>query len=140
MKHILTLLALLASSAALVAGEATDHGHSHEQIVVPATLPELRAAIAAKQSELSAALGAKDAAAAHAVTDALNAFVKAVPAMADGLDETAKERVTGMANNAARAWSETAHEAEHGDYEKAAREAAKAGAAYRLLEIRLTQS
>jgi hypothetical protein len=58
--------------------------------------------------------------------------------MADGLDETAKQRVAGMANNAARAWSEAAHEAEHGDYEKAAREAAKAEAAYRLLEARLT--
>jgi hypothetical protein len=138
MKHIFTLLTLLASSAALLAGESAEHGHSHEHIVVPATLPEVRAAIAAKQSELSAALGAKDAAAAHTATDALAAFVKAVPAMADGLDETAKQRVAGMANNAARAWSEAAHEAEHGDYEKAAREAAKAEAAYRLLEARLT--
>jgi hypothetical protein len=138
MKHIFTLLTLLASSAALLAGESAEHSHSHEHIVVPATLPEVRAAIAAKQSELSAALGAKDAAAAHAATDALAAFIKAVPAMAEGLDETAKQRVAGMANNAARAWSEAAHEAEHGDYEKAAREAAKAEAAYRLLEARLT--
>ena len=137
MKHILTLIALLASAAALVAGEAAEHGHSHEHIAVPGTLPELRAAIAAKQSELSTALGAKDAAVAHAATDALAAFVKAVPTMADGLDETAKQRVTGMANNAAHAWSEVAHEAEHGDYDKAQREAAKADAAYRLLGARL---
>ena len=137
MKHILTLIALLASAAALVAGEAAEHGHSHEHIAVPATLPELRAAIAAKQSEVSTALGAKDAAVAHAATDALAAFVKAVPTMADGLDETAKQRVTGMANNAAHAWSEVAHEAEHGDYDKAQREAAKADAAYRLLGARL---
>jgi len=137
MKHILTLLALLTFSAALLAGESAEHGHSHENIVIPATLPEVRAAITAKQAELSTALGAKDAAAAHAATDALAAFVKAVPAMADGLDETAKQRVTGMANNAAHAWSEVAHEAEHGDYDKAQREAAKADAAYRLLEARL---
>jgi hypothetical protein len=58
--------------------------------------------------------------------------------MAVGLDETAKQRVTGMANNAARAWNEAAHEAEHGDYDKAGREAAKADAAYRLMESRLT--
>lgn len=137
MKHILTLIALLASAAALVAGEAAEHGHSHEHIAVPATLPELRAAIAAKQAELSTALGAKDAAAAHAATDALAAFVKAMPAMTEGLDETAKQRVTGMANNAARAWNEAAHEAEHGDYDKAGREIAKADAAYRLLGARL---
>jgi hypothetical protein len=137
MKHILTLLALLTFSAALLAGESAEHGHSHENIVIPATLPEVRAAITAKQAELSAALGAKDAAAAHAATDALAAFVKAVPTMTEGLDETAKQRVTGMANNAAHAWSEVAHEAEHGDYDKAQREAAKADAAYRLLEARL---
>jgi hypothetical protein len=138
MKHILTLLALLACSAALLAGESAEHGHSHEHIVVPATLPEVRAAITAKRAELSTALGAKDAAAAHAATDTLAAFVKAMPAMAEGLDETAKQRVTGMANNAARAWNEAAHEAEHGDYDKAGREAAKADAAYRLMESRLT--
>jgi hypothetical protein len=57
--------------------------------------------------------------------------------MTEGLDETAKQRVTGMANNAARAWSEVAHEAEHGDYDKAQREVAKADAAYQLLEARL---
>jgi hypothetical protein len=134
MKHILTLLA---SSAVLLAGESAEHGHSHEHIVVPATLPEVRAAITAKQAELSAALGAKDPAAAHAATDALAAFVKAVPTMTEGLDETAKQRVTGMANNAARAWNEAAHEAEHGDYDKAQREVAKADAAYQLLEARL---
>jgi len=138
MKHILTLLTILASSAALVAGEAASHGHGHERIVVPSTLPELRAAIAARQSELSAALGAKDPVAAHAATDALSAFVKAVPDLAEGLDEPAKQRIAGMAKNAARAWSEVAHETEHGDYEKAAREAAKASAAYRLLEARLS--
>lgn len=137
MKHILTLIVLLASSAALVSGETAEHGHSHGHIVVPATLPELRAAIAAKQSEVSTALLAKDAAAVHAATDALGAFVKAVPAMMDGPDEIAKQRVTGMANNAARAWSEAAHEAERGDYDKAGREIAKADAAYRLLEARL---
>jgi len=137
MKHIASLLVLLAATAVLQAGEAADHGHSHENIVVPGSLPELRAAITAKQSELSAALGAKDAAAAHAATDALSAFVKAVPAAAEGLDATAKERVIGMANNAARAWGETAHAAEHGDYDKAGRESAKADAAYRLLESRL---
>ena len=137
MKHILTLLVLLASPAAVLAGEAASHGHSHGNIVVPATLPELRAAIAAKQSELSAALGAKDAAATHAATDALAAFVKAAPAMADGLDDAAKQRATGMANNAAMAWGKVAHEAGHGDYDKAQREAAKADAAYRLLGARL---
>jgi hypothetical protein len=137
MKHILTLFVLVVSSAVLLSGESAEHGHSHEHIVVPSTLPEVRAAITAKQAELSAALAAKDAAAAHAATDALAAFVKAVPTMAEGLDETAKQRVTGMANNAARVWSEVAHEAEHGDYDKAGREATKADAAYRLLEARL---
>lgn len=98
-----------------------------ENIVVPSTLTELRAAISAK-----------DSAAAHSATDALAAFVKAVPSVASGLDETAKQRTTGMANNAARAWGQTTHELGHGDYEKAAREAAKADAAYRLLAARLT--
>ncbi|MFZ9932332.1 MAG: hypothetical protein ACO3YO_07820 [Chthoniobacterales bacterium] len=137
MKYILALVVHLAATVMLPAGEAADHRHSHADIVVPATLSELRAGIAAQQSALSAALGAKDATAAHAATDALAAFVKAVPAAAEGLEATAKERVVGMANNAARAWSETAHAAEHGDYDKAGREAAKAAAAYRLLESRL---
>jgi hypothetical protein len=45
-----------------------------------------------------------------------------------------------MANNAAKAWGNTAHEAEHGDYEKAGREVVKAEASYRLLEARLPKS
>jgi hypothetical protein len=140
MKYLLVFILLTASIAAPRAGENHDHGHSHEHITVPATLPEVRAEIAAGQKRLSDALAVRDAAAAHAATDVLAACVRAVPGMVTDLDETARQRVTGMANNAAKAWGGAAHEADHGDYEKAAREAAKAAAAYRLLEARLPKS
>ena len=137
MKPILTILALFVFSAALLAGEAADHGHSHEHIAIPATLPEVRAEIAAQQQKLTEFLTARNATAAHAATDALSALVQALPGKTAGLDEATLQRLKGMANNAAKAWGNAAHEAEHGDYEKATREAAKAGAAYRLLESRL---
>ena len=139
MKHLLTILLALGLTATVRAGENHDHGHghSHADIVVPATLPEVRAEIATQQTKLSDMLAARDAAAAHAATDALTACVKAIPGMVSGLDDTERQRVIGMANNAAKAWGEAAHEAEHGDYEKAGREAAKAAAAYKLLEARL---
>jgi hypothetical protein len=137
MKHYLTFLLLLASVIALRAGDAHDHGHSHAHITVPATLPEVRAEIAAEQKKLSEALAARDAAAVHGTTDVLAACVRAIPGMTTGLDAATLQRITGMANNAAKAWGEAAHEAVHGDYDKAGREAAKAAAAYRLLEARL---
>lgn len=61
----------------------------------------------------------------------------AIPGLLTGLDEATLQRVTGMANNAAKAWGQTAHDADHGDFDKAGREAAKADASYRLLETRL---
>ncbi len=139
MKHLLTIVIALGLTTTMRAGENHDHGHghSHADIVVPATLPEVRAEIATQQKKLSEMLAARDAAAAHAATDALSACVKAIPGMVSGLDEKSRQRVTGMANNAAKAWGEAAHEADHGDYDKAGREAAKAAAAYRLLEARL---
>lgn len=137
MKHLITILLVLGLSATLPAGEDHDHGHSHAHIVIPSTLPEVRAEIAAQQKTLTEMLGAKDAKAAHAATDALAACVKAIPGMVAGLDETARQRIEGMANNAAKAWGQAAHDADHGDYDKASREAAKAAAAYQLLESRL---
>ena len=137
MKHLLTILLVLGLTATLRAGEGHDHGHSHADIEVPATLPEVRAGIAEHLKILAETLGAKDAKAAHAATDALAAYARAIPGMVTGLDETARQRIEGMANNAAKAWSQTAHDADHGDYDKAAREAAKADAAYKLLEARL---
>ena len=95
--------------------------------------------IAAKQPELTALLEAGNAAEAHAVTDVLSACVKAIPGLLESLDETAKQRVEGMANNTAKAWASVAHDADHGDYEGAGREAVKAAAAYKLLEARLPQ-
>ena len=139
MKHLLTLLLVLGITAASRAGEDHDHGHSHADIKVPATLPEVRTGIAAEQKKLSKALGAKDAKAAHAATDVLAAYVRAIPGMLTAADDTTKQRVTGMANNAAKAWGQAAHDADHGDYEKAQREAAKAGAAYQLLEDALAE-
>ena len=137
MKHLLTILLVLGFAVTLPAGEGHDHGHSHADIKVPATLPEVRAGIAEQQMKLTETLGAKDATAAHATTDVLAAYVRAVPGMVTGSDETARQRIEGMANNAAKAWGQTAHDADHGDYEKATREAAKAAAAYKLLEARL---
>ena len=137
MKYLLTFLLLLSSIAAVPAGDDHDHGHSHANITVPATLPAVRAEIAAQQENLSKALAARDAAAAHGATDVLAACVRAVPGLASGLDPDALRRVTGMANNAAKAWGQAAHDAEHGDYGKATSEAAKGAAAYRLLEARL---
>lgn len=137
MKNLLTILLVLGFGATLPAGEDHDHGHSHTHIVVPSTLPEVRAEIAAQQKTLTETLGANDAKSAHAATDALAACVKAIPRMVAGLDETTRQRIEGMANNAAKAWGQTAHDADHGDYEKANREAAKAAAAYKLLEARL---
>ena len=137
MKYLLTILLVLGLTAAPRAGENHDHGHSHAEIEVPATLPEIRAGIDEQQKKLAEMLGAKDAKAAHAATDVLAAYVRALPAMVTGLDNTARQRIEGMANNAAKAWGQAAHDADHGDYDKAGREAAKANAAYRLLEARL---
>lgn len=137
MKHLLTIILVLGMTAASRAGEGHDHGHSHAEIKVPATLPEVRAGIAEQQKKLAESLAAKDAKAAHAATDVLVAYVRALPAMLTGADDATKQRVTGMANNAAKAWGQTAHDADDGDYEKAQREAAKAEASYRLLEARL---
>lgn len=134
---LLVATAILAFTPALRAGEGHDHGHSHDHITIPATLPEVRTEITAQQQKLAASLAAKDAKAAHAATDALSALVQAVPGMTEGLDDTTLQRLQGMANNAAKAWGNAAHQAEHGDYDKAGLEAAKAGAAYRLLEARL---
>ena len=137
MKYLVTTLLVLGMTIAARAGEDHDHGHSHADITVPATLPEVRSGIAEQQKKLSETLAAKDAAAAHAATDVLSAYVKAIPAMVPDADEATKQRITGMANNAAKAWGETAHHADEGDYEGAAREATKAAGAYKLLEARL---
>jgi hypothetical protein len=137
MKHKFILLLTLGLACFLRAGEDHDHGHSHAEIKVPATLPEVRAEIAAQQKKLAETLAARDAAAAHAATDVLAACVRAIPGKTQGLDEPTLQRVTGMANNAAKAWGQAAHDADHGDYDKAQREAAKAEASYRLLEARL---
>jgi hypothetical protein len=134
---LLVATTILGFTPALRAGEGHGHGHSHEHITIPATLPEVRTEITAQQQKLADSLAAKDAQAAHAATDALSALVQAVPGKTDGLDETTLQRLRGMANNAAKAWGNAAHQAEHGDYEKAGLEASKAGAAYRMLEARL---
>jgi hypothetical protein len=139
MKHLVTILLVLGMTAAARAGEAHDHGHSHADITVPATLPELRTGIAEQQKKLAETLAAKDAKVAHATTDVLRAYVKAIPAMLPDADEPTKQRITGMANNAAKAWGEAAHHADEGDYEGAAREATKADGAYKLLEARLPE-
>ncbi|MEX1113732.1 MAG: hypothetical protein WEB53_00680 [Akkermansiaceae bacterium] len=139
MKIITILLTtILGLTLSLRANE--EHGHGHENIVIPEALPELRAEITAQQKKLTDALVARDAAAAHAATDVLSVLVQAIPGKTQGLDEATLQRVTGMASNAAKAWGHTAHEAEHGDYEKAGRESAKAEASYRLLEARLPSS
>lgn len=140
MKYKLILLLTLGLACLARAGENHDHGHSHAEIKVPATLPEVRAGIAEQQKKLTETLAAKDADAAHAATDVLAAYVRAIPGMLPEADEATKQRVTGMANNAAKAWGQAAHDAEHGDYDKAQREAAKAEASYRLLEARLPKN
>ena len=136
MKYLL-LIATIALGCTLPLHAGEDHKHSHENITIPATLPEVRAEITAQQQKLAASLTAKDAKTAHAATDTLSALVQAVPGMTEGLDEATVQRLKGMANNAAKAWGNAAHDAEHGDYDKAGREATKAEAAYRLLEARL---
>ena len=138
MKYLI-LLAILALTFNLSAGENHDHGHSHEQIEVPSTLPEVRAVIASKQSELTALLAAGDAPSAHAATDVLIACVKAIPSLLTAADGTGNQRIEGMANNAAKAWASVAHDGDHGNFTEAARQADKASAAYRLLEARLPQ-
>ena len=137
MKRPLILLLAVALTCFVRAGEDHDHGHSHAEIKVPATLPEVRAEIAAQQLKLAETLAARDATAAHATTDVLAACVRAIPGKTEGLDEATLQRVTGMANNAAKAWGQVAHDADHGNFEKAQREAGKAEASYRLLEARL---
>lgn len=139
MKTTLTLLLALGLVSLVKAGDDHDHGHghSHAEIAVPASLPEVRKEIAAQQKRLAETLTARDASAAHAATDVLAACVRALPRKAKSLDEASLQRVTGMANNAAKAWGQAAHDAEHGNYEKAVRESAKADAAYQLLLLRL---
>jgi hypothetical protein len=134
---LLLLLAILTLTAPVRAGGEHGHSHSHATIEVPATVPEIRAEIANQQKKMSEAFAARDAATAHAACDVLNACVRALPAAATSLDEAARQRVAGMANNAAKAWSNAVHLAEDGDFTKAAAEVAKADAAYKLLEARL---
>ena len=138
MKYLI-LLAILVFPLNLPAGQDHDHGHSHEQIEVPSTLPEVRAMIASKQSELTALLTAGDAPRAHAATDVLVACVKAIPGLLTAADGTANQRIEGMANNAAKAWASVAHDGDHGDFAGASRQAEKAAAADRLLEARVPQ-
>jgi hypothetical protein len=138
MKHLAIILTLALSSAAQ-AGEGHGHSHSHEHIVIPATLAEVRSAIAAKQSELAAALAARDAKKAHGVADFLVAYVKAIPGLMASADATTKQRAEGMAKNTAKAWQTTVEKAEHGEFDQANAEAAKASAAYKLLEARLPE-
>ena len=135
----LVLLAILILPLNLPAGEDHSHGPSYGQIEVPSTLPEVRAMIASKQSELTALLAAGDAPRAHAATDVLVACVKAIPGLLTAADGTANQRIEGMANNAAKAWASVAHDGDHGDFAGASRQAEKAAAAYRLLEARLPQ-
>lgn len=139
MKTTLTLLLALGLVSLVKAGEDHDHGHghSHAEIKVPATLPDVRAGIAEQQKKLTETLAAQDADSAHAATDVLAAYVRAIPGLLTAADDATKQRVSGMANNAAKAWGQAAHDAEHGDYDKAKREAGKAEASYRLLEARL---
>jgi hypothetical protein len=136
MKHLAVIL-MLALVPSVQAGEGHEHAHSHEHIVIPATLAEVRSAISAKQSELAAALAARDADKAHGVTDFLVAYVKAIPGVMGTVDEVTKQRAEGMANNAAKAWQTTVEKAEHGDFDQANAEATKAAAAFKLLEARL---
>ena len=133
----LVLLAILILPLNLPAGEDHSHGPSYGQIEVPSTLPEVRAMIASKQSELTALLAAGDARGAHAATELLVACVQAIPGLLTAADGTANQRIEGMANNAAKAWASVAHDGDHGDFAGAARQADKAAAAYRLLEARL---
>ena len=133
----LVLLAILILPLNLPAGEDHSHGPSYGQIEVPSTLPEVRAMIASKQSELTALLAAGDARGAHAATELLVACVQAIPGLLTAADGTGHERIDGMANNAAKAWVSVAHDGDHGDFAGAARQADKAAAAYRLLEARL---
>lgn len=139
MKHTILLLAVVALTASVRAGGEHGHGHSHEHIAIPVTLPEVQAEITVQQQKLTESLAARDADAAHAATDALSALVKSIPDKAEGSDEATLQRLRGMANNAVKAWGNTAHDAEDGDYEKAGREAAKADAAYQLLLTRLSK-
>ncbi|MBU3664639.1 MAG: hypothetical protein FGM15_01995 [Chthoniobacterales bacterium] len=140
MKNLVFIVtSIFALALCLRAGENHDHGHSHEHIAIPPTLPEVRVEIAAQQKKLSESLAARDAKAAHEATDVMAALVLAIPGKAEGLDETTLQRLKGMASNAARAWGNVAHDAEHGDYDKAGREAVKADAAYRLIEARLAR-
>ena len=133
----LVLLAILILPLNLPAGEDHSNGPSYGQIEVPSTLPEVRAMIASKQSELTALLAAGDARGAHAATELLVACVQAIPGLLTAADGTGHERIEGMANNAAKAWVSVAHDGDHGDFAGAARQADKAAAAYRLLEARL---
>ena len=133
----LVLLAILILPLNLPAGEDHSHGPSYGQIEVPSTLPEVRAMIASKQSELTALLAAGDARGAHAATELLVACVQAIPGLLTAADGTGHERIEGMANNAAKAWVSVAHDGDLGDFAGAARQAYKAAAAYRLLEARL---
>jgi hypothetical protein len=137
MKYTILLLTILALTASVRAGGEHGHGHNHDHIAIPATLPEVQTEITAQQQKLTESLAARDAKAAHAATDVLSALVKAIPGKTAGLDETTLQRLQGMASNAAKAWGDAAHAAEDGDYERASRESAKAGAAYSLMESRL---
>ncbi len=134
---VVVLLLILPFVGLLRAGDDHDHGHSHADIKVPPTLAGLREEVAVRQKSLTAALAARDARSAHAATDVLVACMRALPGHLQAADEATRQRVTGMANNAAKAWGQAAHAADHGDFTKAETRATQAAAAYRLLEARL---
>lgn len=134
---------LILATASAIAGPGEGHGHdhapakSHAETKIPATLPELWAAIQKEQTALVSALEKKDGTAGHNIAETLIAYANALPGKAEGLDDATLKRITGQAKNLARVYGDIHHAAEDAAFDKASKDAAKAASVLKLLEPQL---
>ena len=143
MKPILKLtiitasLALALSPAKAEEDHAHDHGHAHGTVTVPATLPDLWAAIEKEKGVLEKAVVSQDAHGTHDAVDTLTAYTKALPEQAGSLDEAAKKRIEGQSKNLLRILDNLHHATEGPDWAKAQAELPKLDGVLKLLSTQI---
>jgi hypothetical protein len=134
---ILTMLTSLTAVAGPGDGHGHSHGHTHDEVTIPATLDDLWAAIQTEQSALVVALEKKDGVGSHTIADKLIAYAGALPGKVEGLDEAKMQRITGQSKNLSKVYDDIHHAAEDAAFEKALKDAAKAGSVLKLLAPQL---
>lgn len=129
---ILTVLLPLSPLAA-----QTNHDHAHEEssenFTIPATLPELGAAIQSGHHTLMEAVAARNGEAVHHTESDMQACLKALPDLIINLPEGSRIRIAGQAKNLSRAYDNVHHAADDESWENAAAEMKKADGGLQLL-------